>query len=124
MKKEQIQTQIKKIKSVVHDTNISSVWEILRLSDISSIYWSSKTNNTEKYFVINTVLKSGIKDINTLGFHYKSPDDIDNRVKKILYFMAMNKDNLDKEFLVVFNDGVYLSSELDFSQFNPDIVTK
>lgn len=102
-----------------------AILEILRLSEIQSIYYTTEDTATasEKKYRFTTILK-GRKDTNVLCYTYKSKLAILNRLKKILFFLVKHQDKIENEFLVVTDNGIFLSSEIDFSDFNPDTVTK
>lgn len=121
MKKSTEQLKTLKLDNISDDPDIL---EVTRLSEIQTIWYTENTNSSgEKYFRFVTVLK-GRKDTNTLCYSYKDKLVMLNRLKKILYFLVHKKEQIENEILVVTENGIFLSSEIDFSDFNPDSVTK
>lgn len=120
MKKDLGQTKILKLDNISAKPNIS---EIIKLSEIQSIYYTIENTNvaSEKKYVFVTILK-GRENTNKLCFSYNNLSDVLNRFKKILFFLVKNKNEIENEYLVVTGEGIFLSSEIDVSEFNPNSV--
>lgn len=120
MKKNPIQVQTLKLDNVSEDLDIL---EIIKLSEIQTIWYVEESTSTAsiKNYRLITVLK-GREEKNTLCHTYKDRLTMMNRLKKILFFLVVNKEQVENEILVVTSNGIFLSSEIDFSGFNPDSV--